>query len=222
MPRRLETGPLLVILGALLVLVALFLPWYTGELTAWDVFEVWDLVLAAFAVAAIAAAIGLLSPDVALVDRRWLPATVLAAVVVVAAEILEKQGARESSGRTLGRVPADLLDLLRDAVLLVDVRQHLGHERDTLDRRVLVEGRENLARGSNANEIAWPQWCFVVHPLLPSPVLLAAESPQAPGPCHDRPSVITVLLDHVQARWIAARPDPAYEEERHHDDGDDT
>jgi len=89
MPRRLETGPLLVILGALLVLVALFLPWYTGELTAWDVFEVWDLVLAAFAVAAIAAAIGLLSPDVALVDRRWLPATVLAAVVVVAAEILD-------------------------------------------------------------------------------------------------------------------------------------
>ena len=89
MPRRLETGPLLVILGALLLLVALFLPWYTGQLTAWDVFEVWDLALAALALAAIAAAIGLLSPDAALVDRRWLPATVLAAVVIVAAEILD-------------------------------------------------------------------------------------------------------------------------------------
>jgi hypothetical protein len=89
MTRRLETGPLLVTLGAVLLLVSLFLAWYTGDLTAWDAFEVWDLVLAALAVAAILAAIGLLTPDVALVDRRWLPGTVLAALVVVAVQIVD-------------------------------------------------------------------------------------------------------------------------------------
>jgi hypothetical protein len=89
MTRRLEAGPLLVTLGALLLLVSLFLTWYTGELSAWDAFEAWDLVLAALAVAAIAAAIGFLAPDVALVDRRWLPATALTAVVIVAVQILD-------------------------------------------------------------------------------------------------------------------------------------
>jgi hypothetical protein len=89
MTRRLEAGPALVTLGALLLFVSLFLSWYTGELSAWEIFEAWDLVLAALAVAAIAAAIGLVSPDVALVDRRWLPATVFAAVVIVAVEILD-------------------------------------------------------------------------------------------------------------------------------------
>src|SRR3954452_2942020 len=102
MPRRLETGPLLVILGALLLLVALFLPWYTRELTAWDVFEVWDLVLAALALASIAAAIGLLSPDAALVDRRWLPATVSAAIVVVAAQIINPPPAAAGQGPRIG------------------------------------------------------------------------------------------------------------------------
>ena len=46
MTRRLEAGPLLVTLGALLLLVSLFLNWYTGEITAWQGFEVWDLLSA--------------------------------------------------------------------------------------------------------------------------------------------------------------------------------
>jgi hypothetical protein len=102
MPRRLETGPLLVIVGALLLLVALFLPWYTGDLTAWEAFEVWDLVLAALALASIVAAIGLLSPDTALVDRRWLPAAVLTAIVVVAAEIINPPPAAAGQNPRLG------------------------------------------------------------------------------------------------------------------------
>ena len=36
MTRRLEAGPLLVTLGALLLLVSLFLNWYTGDITAWE------------------------------------------------------------------------------------------------------------------------------------------------------------------------------------------
>src|SRR4051812_23253511 len=102
MTRRLEAGPLLVTLGALLLLVSLFLTWYTGELTAWEAFEVWDLVLAALALASIAAAIGLLSPEVALVDRRWLPATVLAAVVIVAVQIVDPPPAAAGQDPDLG------------------------------------------------------------------------------------------------------------------------
>ncbi len=45
MTRRLEAGPLLVTLGGVLLLVSLFLSWFTGELSAWQAFEVWDLVL---------------------------------------------------------------------------------------------------------------------------------------------------------------------------------
>lgn len=102
MTRRLEAGPLLVTLGALLLLVSLFLIWYTGELTAWDAFEVWDLVLAALALAAVAAAVGLLSPEVALVDRRWLPATVLSATVIVAVQIIDPPPAATGQDPDIG------------------------------------------------------------------------------------------------------------------------
>ena len=73
MTRRLEAGPLLVTLGAVLLLVSLFLSWFTGEVTAWEAFEVWDLVLFVLALASIAAGLGLTTQDVDLVDRRFLP-----------------------------------------------------------------------------------------------------------------------------------------------------
>ena len=76
MTRRLEAGPLLVTLGALLLLVSLFLTWFTGEVTAWEAFEVWDLVLFVLALGSIAAGLGLTTQDVELVDRRFLPAAV--------------------------------------------------------------------------------------------------------------------------------------------------
>ncbi|MEA2298881.1 MAG: hypothetical protein QOF77_1817 [Solirubrobacteraceae bacterium] len=54
-----ETGSLVAALGGLLLLVSLFLDWYrlpTFTVTAWTAFEVWDLVLAALAVAVIVSA----------------------------------------------------------------------------------------------------------------------------------------------------------------------
>src|SRR3712207_716604 len=87
MTRRLEVGPLLVALGALVLLVSLFLDWY-GPATAWDAFEVVDVLLAVLALLALATAIGAVAPDVAWLDRRWLPALVAAIVILVAAELL--------------------------------------------------------------------------------------------------------------------------------------
>jgi len=88
MARRIEAGPLVVALGAVLLLVSLFLDWFEPELTAWTAFEALDLLLAALAVAALLAALGLLAPGVATLDRRWLAPIALAALVVVASQIV--------------------------------------------------------------------------------------------------------------------------------------
>ena len=89
MTRRLEAGPLLLILGALLLFVSLFLAWFTGEVSAWQAFEVLDLVLAAVCAATIGAAIAVITQDEAEVDRRVLPAAALIALVVVALQIID-------------------------------------------------------------------------------------------------------------------------------------
>jgi hypothetical protein len=89
MTRRLEAGPLLVTLGGVLLLVSLFLSWFTGELSAWQAFEVWDLVLFVLALGSIAAGLGLTTQDVDLVDRRFLPAGVTAVAVIVASQIID-------------------------------------------------------------------------------------------------------------------------------------
>src|SRR3954447_25970330 len=72
MTRRLDIGPLLVALGAIALLVSLFLDWY-GDRTAWDAFELTDVLLAALALAALVTAAGMLVPEAAFVDRRLLP-----------------------------------------------------------------------------------------------------------------------------------------------------
>lgn len=53
--RTVEAGMLLIGLGAILLLVSLFLEWYQPGAEAWDVFETWDLVLAVLAIAALVA-----------------------------------------------------------------------------------------------------------------------------------------------------------------------
>jgi hypothetical protein len=89
MTRRLEAGPLLVTVGAVLLLVSLFLHWFTGEITAWAAFEVWDLVLFVLALAAIAAGLALTASDTDAVDRGWLPAGVAAVALIVASQIID-------------------------------------------------------------------------------------------------------------------------------------
>jgi len=88
MNRRFDIGPFVLALGALLLLVGLFLAWY-GEFSAWDAFELTDIVLAALAVASVVGAVGLLTPDVDYLDKRVLPWLVGAAFVLVAAQLLD-------------------------------------------------------------------------------------------------------------------------------------
>jgi hypothetical protein len=89
MTRRIEAGPVLVALGALVVLVSVFLDWYEPNVIAWEAFEVLDLVMAALAVAGIVAAAGTVRPDAAVIERHQLPLVVVALTVVVASQILD-------------------------------------------------------------------------------------------------------------------------------------
>ena len=58
--RRFDIGPLIVAVGSLVLLVSLFLDWYGGE-TAWGAFEVADVLIAALAIAALVASIGMIA-----------------------------------------------------------------------------------------------------------------------------------------------------------------
>lgn len=89
MTRRIETGPVLVGLGALVVLVSVFLDWYEPNVTAWEAFEALDLLIAVLALAALVAAVGTVWPDAAVVERQALPLIVAALTVVIASQILD-------------------------------------------------------------------------------------------------------------------------------------
>ena len=86
--RDIEAGALLIGLGALLLLVSLFLDWYQPGLEAWTVFEVWDLVLALLAVGALVAVAGRMGFGVAR-PPSWLLGIALAVLVIVVYAILD-------------------------------------------------------------------------------------------------------------------------------------
>ncbi len=142
MDRKIDAGALLVAASAALLVVSLFLDWYglslTSRFTAWEAFEVLDLVLLAAAVAAVAAAFGRL-------DSRVLLGAALVAVVVVISQLIDPppagQGGEIETGAWLALAAAG--GLLAGAALVaaeigvtVDVR---GRERRrrvaTVDKR---------------------------------------------------------------------------------------
>src|SRR3954447_26963561 len=102
MTRRFELGPIIVAAGGLLLLVSLFLDWYGAGVSAWDAFEIVDLLLAVLAIAAIVAAVGVLASETGPIDRRWLPALVAAIAVLVAASIINPPPAAAGANADLG------------------------------------------------------------------------------------------------------------------------
>ena len=73
---------LLIGAGAILLFVSLFLEWYQPGIDAWEIFEVWDLVLAVLAITAlvaVASRLGFGPPR----PSSWLIGPALAALVIV-------------------------------------------------------------------------------------------------------------------------------------------
>ena len=144
MTRRIEAGPILVAVGALLLLVSVFLDWYQPNVTAWQAFEVLDLLMVVLCLAAIVAAVGTMVPA-AVIDRRALPPIVAALLVIVASQILDPPpgvtgdtdtGAWLALGAVLGMAVGALLTLGRVSFALeVEGRGDSRHHVPAVDAR---------------------------------------------------------------------------------------
>ncbi len=95
--RNLEAGVLLIALGAILLLISLFLEWYEPGFEAWDAFEVSDLVLAALAIAALVAVAGRMGFGVAR-PNSWLLAPAVVSLVIVLAALIDHPPVADSPG----------------------------------------------------------------------------------------------------------------------------
>ena len=137
--RRLEIGPLIVAVGSLVLLVSLFLDWF-GSDTAWGIFELTDVLLAALAVTALVAGAGLIAPELGYLDRRWLVGSVVAAAVLVIAALLSPppaaSGADPQTGAWIG--------FAATLVMLAGVVLSLGR----VSFSMAIEGREPRQRVS--------------------------------------------------------------------------
>jgi hypothetical protein len=105
MPERINGGQALVVLGAVALIVSLFLPWYEPGRSAWTVFEVWDLVLAAIGIAAVAAVVPVRHGDAVertAVPQRWLPVLGGAALLIVAVSLINHPPAARGSALEVG------------------------------------------------------------------------------------------------------------------------
>lgn len=93
---------MLIAVGALIVLVSLFLDWFSPQINAWKAFELVDLLLATIAVAALVGGVGESfgrPGPLAGGSERLLPAIGVVAVVLVVAAIVNHPPA--AIGRTL-------------------------------------------------------------------------------------------------------------------------
>jgi hypothetical protein len=100
--RRFDAGPLLVAVGAVVLLVSLFVDWYDGAGTAWEVFEIVDLLLAGLALAALVAAVGILAPPSALLEADRMPLVVAGALALVALQLLSPPPAAAGASLVTG------------------------------------------------------------------------------------------------------------------------
>jgi hypothetical protein len=88
---------LLIAVGAIVLFVSLFLEWYSPNAEAWDVFEVWDLVLAALAIAALVAAAGRMGIGTPR-PASWLIGTSAAALVIVVYALIDPPPVADAIG----------------------------------------------------------------------------------------------------------------------------
>jgi hypothetical protein len=172
--RNLDAGMLLVAIGAVLLLLSLFLAWYEPGIEGWDAFEVWDLVLAGLAIAAlvaVAARMGFGPPR----PDSWLLAPGAVTFLVVVASLLDHPPAADGPGNdpTTGIWVAFVAALLMTAgavlaVARISVAVNVG------DPAVAPVSRWRFGRGAGT--------AFDPGAPAPSPPIAGEEPAAAPEP----------------------------------------
>jgi amino acid transporter len=113
MTRRANVGTLLAAVGAVLLLISLFVDWWKPDLSAWTVFEVVDLILAAIAALVLLVGAGELTRNRLGVDDRILAPLGIAALLLVIVSIVNNppaaQGLDEKAGAWIALAGAILL-----------------------------------------------------------------------------------------------------------------
>lgn len=182
MRQRFDAGTGLVALGAALLFVSLFLDWYdpgngAAPLSAWNAFEVVDLLLAFLACAAIAGAVEATDAGPAL--SRGLPALCAAAALLVGVELIDQPPAAFSADLDTGAWLAlgAVLAMLAGAVLraarisvVVDVQS-----RERRRRMAAVDRRDDPPAPGEA------------------PTAVAPSPPRAPAPDPGRTQQLDAL-----------------------------
>ncbi len=105
MSERIDAWPLLAAVGALMVLISLFLDWYEPDLSAWTTFEIVDLLLAAISVAFIVAVVSRLTGTRTrgpVVRDAWLPVLAVGTLVLVALSLVNHPPAAINLGEKVG------------------------------------------------------------------------------------------------------------------------
>ncbi|HEU4658067.1 MAG TPA: hypothetical protein VFR97_11095 [Capillimicrobium sp.] len=148
MRRTFDLSTVLAALGAVLVIVALFLEWYEPGLSAWDVFEVVDWALLALAAGALALVIAE-TTGAAAPSRRlpWVAGTI---AFLVVAEVIDAPpavaGAERAIGAWLALGGAFLLVAgVALALLQISVRIDVG-DRERRRRTAAVDARVAASR----------------------------------------------------------------------------
>jgi hypothetical protein len=98
---RFELGAVLVAVGAVVLLISLFFDWYQPGRSAWQIFEVWDLVLAALALTALWVAAERVWSTRPL-PQRWVLGPGIASFVIVAESLLNHPPAAIGAGPMVG------------------------------------------------------------------------------------------------------------------------
>ena len=145
--RVVDAGTILAAIGAALLIASLFVEWYDPAGTGWQVFEVVDILLAAIALGTVALLVGAGRSAGRGEDApSWAPLLGLAAVVVVAVQLIDPPPAARETDRATGAWLALAGALLLAAgALLRHSRISISvdvHQRDTRRRVPAVDRRD--------------------------------------------------------------------------------
>lgn len=180
MRERFDAGAGCMAIGAVLLLVSLFVDWYEPDLNAWTVFEWVDVFLAGVALAVLAS----------LVSRRErLPQSLVlaafAAVAVVLVQLVDLPPAVRGQDREAGvwlALGASALMALGAAMAVAGVSVTVDvHERQRRRRTAAVDARETAPPPPPPRPTAEPP----TEPARPGRRLFAGDRPAEPPPGED-------------------------------------